>query len=76
MDNRMRLVTGKLTPRQLRALTTAARINVSVPRLLVTAKVIPPSAREDLTEALDTVFHACTVTLARFDMPVPPMFGN
>lgn len=76
MDNRMRLVTGKLTPRQLRAITTMARLNVTVPDLCVNAKVIPPSARLDLTEALNSVFHACKVTLGRFEMRVPSMFGD
>ena len=73
--DRMRLVTQKLTPRQLRALTAMAQRNLAVPDLCRAAQLIPPSAQGDLQDALGVVFAACKVTLARYEMPVPSLFN-
>lgn len=74
--DRMRIVTRKLTPRQLRALTAMSRRNLAVPSLCRANGIIPPSAKEDLEGALGVVFGACKVTLGRYEMMVPGYFGN
>lgn len=73
--DRMRIVTQKLTPRQLRALTAMSQHNVTVPDLCRRGNVIPPSAYGDLQDALGVVFSACKVVLDRYEMKVPSMFG-
>jgi len=73
--DRMRIVTQKLTPRQLRALAAMAQHNLTVPELCREHAVVPPSAQADLQDALGAVFAACKVTLARYEMPVPSLFN-
>ena len=69
--NTLRLVTRSLTPRQLRALTAVARLDLTVPKLLVNANIIPPSAKADLSDALSVIFEACIERCKRHDIVIP-----
>jgi hypothetical protein len=69
--NTIRLVTRSLTPRQLRALTAVARLDITVPKLLVNATIIPLSAKDDLSAALEVVFNECVARCKRHGIVIP-----
>jgi hypothetical protein len=69
--NTIRLVTQRLTERQVRALSALSWWNVTVPTLAQMQGIIPPSARKDLEEALYIIRKACALRAKQSNIALP-----